>query len=138
MKRLWLAAVLVLFPVSFAAAQNNIITEQGLKPYGSYHGGDIDVVNLSNGKIDFHAPVVSYPQRGGKLPMGFVLRYDNPTPEVDQLCHPPGNQCTYSWEWVGNGVQVVPSPNLGMSILGAVYGTNLGGYSLLLADQSVP
>jgi hypothetical protein len=60
------------FP-SPSAAQNDPIAEQGIKPYGAYHGGDIDVVSLVNGKLDLHAPLFSYHQRG-KLHLGFTLR----------------------------------------------------------------
>src|ERR1700720_1086395 len=63
------------------AAQTESPFEMGLKPYGAYHGGDIDVVSLQNRKLDLHAPLFSYPQRG-KLHMGFTLRYSNPAAEI--------------------------------------------------------
>jgi len=43
----------------------------------TYHGGDIDTISLVNGKLDLHAPLISWPQRG-KLNFGFTIRYDNP------------------------------------------------------------
>ena len=47
--------------------------QQGWVPYESYHGGDVDSVNLSNGKTQIDIPLVSYPQRGGLLKVGFSL-----------------------------------------------------------------
>jgi hypothetical protein len=95
-----------LFCSPFCPAQTDPISEQGLKPFGSYHGGDIDVVSLMNGKLDLHVPVVSYPQRGGKLHMGFTLRYNNPLISVTQLCTPL--PCQYVTLFVPQGVQVLP------------------------------
>src|SRR5260221_4112820 len=46
-------------------------------PFRTYHGGDIDSINLSNGKLNIDIPLISYPQRGGKLNLGFALHYEN-------------------------------------------------------------
>jgi RHS repeat-associated protein len=51
--------------------------EQGMKPYGSYHGGTLDQVGLTNGNLIFHADLLSYSQRGGELAYPFVLQYNN-------------------------------------------------------------
>jgi hypothetical protein len=113
-----------------ARAQTDSIFEMGIKAYGSYHGGDIDVVNLKNLKVDLHAPLVSYPQRG-KLHMGFTLRYSNPTAGI--FCfvkNPKTGACEqYKWEWIpaqygtgyGAGVQVVP--DIAMGWTDQLYGT---------------
>ncbi len=83
--------------------------EQGFKPYGSYHGGDIDSVNLSNGNVTMHAPLVSYPQRGGKLGLSFSLVYNNKGWYVysytDHTVNPP--VIRYKWKWGGTGVEPV-------------------------------
>ncbi|MGO9650410.1 MAG: hypothetical protein ACLPOO_20450, partial [Terriglobales bacterium] len=118
----------------FCHAQTDPTDEQGLKPFGSYHGGDIDVVNLMNGKLDLHAPVVSYPQRGGKLNMGFTLRYDNPLLYVDQICAPPGENCELYPTFVPKGVQVLP--DFQMSLAGYV-ANNKNVTQLKMADASV-
>src|ERR1051326_813820 len=60
-----------------AIAQNDVNLDQGLKPYGSYMGGNIDTVSLTNGNLMLHIPLVSYPQRGGRLKLAFYLRYNN-------------------------------------------------------------
>jgi YD repeat-containing protein len=73
-------AVLFLAFLSFATnatAQNDVNLDQGLKPYGSYMGGNIDTVSLTNGNLMLHIPLVSYPQRGGRLSLAFYLRYNN-------------------------------------------------------------
>ncbi|HET6843359.1 MAG TPA: RHS repeat-associated core domain-containing protein [Candidatus Angelobacter sp.] len=59
-----LCAVLVL--VSMCVwGQSNPNLESGTHNFGSYHGGDIDTVNLVHGGVDFHIPIIAYPQRGG-------------------------------------------------------------------------
>lgn len=75
--RLWFMVSLVLAGSLFATAQNDVNLDQGLKPYGSYMGGNIDTVSLTNGNLMLHIPLVSYPQRGGRLTLAFYLRYNN-------------------------------------------------------------
>src|SRR5581483_901280 len=58
-------------------AQTSPNLEQGFKPYGSYQGGNIDSVSLTNGNVILHIPIVSYPQRGGKLRLNFMALYNN-------------------------------------------------------------
>jgi RHS repeat-associated protein len=48
----------------------------GEQPYQSYHGGDIDSINLSNGRLALNFPLLSYPQRGS-LHLSFNLMYNN-------------------------------------------------------------
>ena len=77
----------LLFGVSHRVqAQDNPTTgEQGLKPYGAFHGGDIDSISLANTKLNLHIPLVSYPQRGGRLHVGFSVISTAPvyTPTVE-------------------------------------------------------
>jgi hypothetical protein len=56
---------LLLLGALTAHAQNLAGLEQGIKPYGSYEGGDIDSVSMVNGSLTLHMPLLSYPQRGG-------------------------------------------------------------------------
>jgi YD repeat-containing protein len=51
--------------------------QTGILPFQSYHGGEIDKVNLSNGKLDVRIPLVSYGQRGGKMKIEYALIYTN-------------------------------------------------------------
>ena len=50
------------------------INEEGIKLYGSFHGSDIDQVNLASGHLEVRIPLISYPQRGGKLSLSFSAR----------------------------------------------------------------
>jgi len=60
-----LAAVAVILSTGISLlGQDSPNMEQGIKPYGSYHGGDLDSVNLLNGNLTLHIPLISYPQRG--------------------------------------------------------------------------
>ena len=54
------------------AAQESPNLESGLKPYGTFHGGDLDSIGLFNGNLAVHIPLSSYPQRG-KLPLDYFL-----------------------------------------------------------------
>jgi RHS repeat-associated protein len=81
---------------SALAQQTGSITpdiEEGMKPYGAFHGGDIDQVSLSSGKLDVNIPLASYPQRG-KLKLSFWLRWQNPIAVARMIC-PGGSSCTY-------------------------------------------
>jgi len=49
--------------------------EIGFKPFGGFEGGNIDTVNLENLHLNLHIPLVSYPQRGGRLTLSFSLMY---------------------------------------------------------------
>ena len=66
-------AILCLFLAAVtASSQTTPDFDIGIKPYGSYQGGDIDTVNLSSGSVNLHIPVVSFPQRGD-LDLSFYL-----------------------------------------------------------------
>ena len=75
-RNIFLLIPLLLVAVLFANAQDTGV-EQGIKPYGAYHGGDIDSISLGNGNLTLHIPLISYPQRGGKLRVGFSVLYQN-------------------------------------------------------------
>src|SRR5579864_7649521 len=59
---------------SFLLSQSAPSIENGFKSFGSYHGGELDTVNLQNGNLMFHVPVSSYPQRGGKLSVNYLVQ----------------------------------------------------------------
>jgi len=61
---------------ALAFAQTNVNEEQGLKPYDSWHGGDLDSVSLTNGGLSLHIPLASFPQRGN-LNLSFFLRFSS-------------------------------------------------------------
>jgi RHS repeat-associated protein len=103
-----LVSYLVFLPL-FAYAQQDPAVAHGLKPYGTYNGGDIDLVSVENGKLDLHAPLASYPQRGA-LSMNFTIRYWAPSYEVDKDCEPgnPPPACQFITSASVVGVYVSP------------------------------
>src|SRR5215467_3275717 len=56
--------------------QDDPNSEQGLKAYGSFHGGSIDSVSLTNGNLTLHSPIWSVPQRGS-LDFELGIAYNN-------------------------------------------------------------
>ena len=80
--------------------QSNVNEEQGLKPYDSLTGSDIDSVSVTNGGLVLHIPLASFPQRGA-LDLSFFLRYSTHQWSVSQSCEVTGDNgekaCTESW-----------------------------------------
>ncbi len=91
---LWLS-LLLLFAASVqtARAQDDPAFENGLKPFGSYHAGNIDHIDLSNVALNVDIPLISYPQRGGKLKLDFVLHYHNSGNYYDCAGYDPNGNC---------------------------------------------
>ncbi len=88
--------LLIVFAPVVATAQDLAGLEQGIKPYGSYEGGNIDSISMVNGSLTLHMPLISYPQRGGKLHVGFSLMYANPILQPWATCNPRTQICTQS------------------------------------------
>ena len=93
--RLLVTIFVVTFGFVSAFAQNDPTLDTGFKPYGSYQGGDLDSVNLSNGNLVVHIPLAGYPQRGslGYTPHderhGIVFSWVQRFHTVDQVLHGP-------------------------------------------------
>ena len=68
--------LIVLAGSVWSVAQDIDDIQQGLKAYGTYSGGDIDVVSMTNGNLTLRIPLVSYPQRG-KLQLSYSLVFNN-------------------------------------------------------------
>ena len=97
----------------YSAAQTTPNLEVGYTLFGSFHGSEMDSVNLNNRKLELHIPLLSYPQRGGKLHFGFYLHYSGPVYTETRNCYPfgPGNTniCADIWSWDSPpGVNLVP------------------------------
>ena len=74
----------VLLAVSYlCVAQSQPNTENGVKSFGSYSGSDVDTVNLQNGNVMVHIPLLSYPQRGG-LGLGYSVQLGSKNWQVGQ------------------------------------------------------
>jgi hypothetical protein len=82
--------------------------ENGWKPYGSYDGSHLDTVNLMNGNLMLHAPLLpGIPQRGS-LSSDYTIYMSSKdwqvvgTPNPSQ---PSGQEC--SWKKGGTGISIV-------------------------------
>src|SRR5229473_2632949 len=106
-----------------AFAQTNVNEEQGLKPYDSWHGCDLDSVSLTNGGLTLHIPLLSYPQRGN-LDLSFLLRYSTKHWQVKTTCTKGTKPvCTFYWG--------IPRGDPGTSVVSSVdwWGTSSGSTS---------
>jgi hypothetical protein len=128
------------FPLAALAQAAN---EQGINPYGSYHGGDLDQVSVQNGHLELRIPIKDYPQRGGKLGLTFIVRYHNAVWNERKSCPPISGGCLYFWEWdQAPGAQFVleqGAPGITSTVLNPQ--TNCGqiacylyAYALLMPD----
>jgi RHS repeat-associated protein len=93
--------------------------QMGFMPYASYHGGDIDNVNIATGNLVVNVPFLSYPQRGNSLKAQFDLMYNGHPLQVQNVCAPPA-PCQWLWvtagfvyPWAGNA----PSPSVGVNVV---------------------
>jgi len=84
---------------------------EGLTPYGSFHGGEFDSVNLSNGNVLLRIPLLDYPQRGGALKLGFSFVDNSKIASASEYCTPNNGGCYYQWyvHTSQYGVEVVPT-----------------------------
>jgi hypothetical protein len=56
---------IILGSAAWLHAQTSPSLENGWKPFGSYEGSHLDTVNLMNGNLMFHAPIMpDVPGRG--------------------------------------------------------------------------
>jgi RHS repeat-associated protein len=108
--------------------------EIGLKPYGTYHGGDIDSVSLTNGNLTLHIPLFNHPQRGGKLIHESMILHNGKTWRLHYNCNQYGI-CTGAWSGPPGGVSIGDEQSVaGGSLTTCTY--NPGGYSVLIQAAS--
>ncbi|HEY5027837.1 MAG TPA: hypothetical protein VIK39_05465, partial [Candidatus Angelobacter sp.] len=94
-----------------AIAQTNPNEEQGLKPYDSWHGGDLDSVSMTTGGLALHIPLASFPQRGN-LNLSFMVRHSTKQWYVKPAKYDQSGHIITpaSWQPMANsGTQVVSS-----------------------------
>ena len=58
---------------------------QGIQPYVSYHGGDVDQINLANGGLTVRIPLFSFPQRGS-LSLSYSIVFNSNSYMNSQSC----------------------------------------------------
>jgi YD repeat-containing protein len=93
---------------SLLSANSQVVSndlQPGLMPYQSYFGGKIDNISLSSGGLNIQIPLVSYPQRGGRLKMDFELVFNSKPLAYTDVCTvqvPHGPPPTCQWRWIPN------------------------------------
>lgn len=108
--KLCILSAVLLFGNIFAFPQ--AANEQGIKPYGSYHGSDIDQINVSNSHLELRIPLLSYPQRGNRLKLSYIVLYHNPVWNERTDTVPTTNIVLHFWEYDGPpGVTIVTEQN---------------------------
>src|SRR5713101_5169669 len=128
------ALLLTLTVVSLSWGQMPDIPDKGFRPFGSYQLSDIDSVNLTNGNLVLHIPIVSYPQRGDVPPLSLSVRFNNPRWLEKFVYHGQEDWGGQIWAAVwgddGMGLEIVRDNTY--SLAGYVYnhyGINPGGSS---------
>lgn len=58
-------------------AQSQYEFDEGMRPFAAYNAGNVDSINLSSGALSVTIPLISYPQRGGKLKLELALQYNS-------------------------------------------------------------
>src|SRR6266850_2014233 len=120
-RRLTMRAAFVVFTCFLVitipvCAQSNGSLENGINPYGSYHGGNIDTVSMTNGNLFLHIPLLSYPQRGGKLTLDFFIRFNAKNWYTSFTCFASSGTCFGRWfrddRYGMNGVEVAKDQTL--------------------------
>src|SRR6516162_1835306 len=133
-----LLVISVLFALTASAlfAQATPDLEEGMRLYGSYHGGDLDHISLSNGNLFFHADLMTYSQRG-KLAYPIVLQYNSEnfnyymTPNCPKGVNPGTQGCpmyvVFGPPWIMNHVSAGNSVTIGAEGLPGVIATGAPG-----------
>jgi YD repeat-containing protein len=107
-----LLAFFVLASTGWSLAQDPEDIAQGIKAYGTYRGGDIDSVSMTNGNLIVDIPLVSYPQRG-KLQPGNKLVYNGKNYKQRTSCQ--AEVCTTYVDRVSFGSPLAPVSEQGFA-----------------------
>jgi hypothetical protein len=70
---------------------------EGLRPFDSLHGGNIDSISMTNGSLSLHIPFWSFPQRGDKIKLDFFILYQPISYSVREQ-----REAGYSWKVRGS------------------------------------
>lgn len=95
----------LLFTSNLSFSQVDQELEIGFKPYGSYHGGDLDSINLTNNYPNVHIPLIDFPERGD-ISYAAIIRYMNKGWSVFSNCNSQTGVCSPLWQFKGSGVQL--------------------------------
>src|SRR6266849_3449732 len=111
--KLLVAMVAVTLLCGSVFAQNNLNEAQGLRPYDTWHGGDLDSVSMTSGGLALRLPLATFPQRGGDLDLSFFITFSNKHWYVK-----PGR--FDSQGHVITAAQWLPMPNTGVQIVSSM------------------
>src|SRR5690349_8063542 len=143
--RLAVVVAIILGSAAWLHAQTAPNLENGFKNYGSYDGSHLDTVNLMNGNLMLHAPLLpGYPQRG-KFSLRDILSFNAKTWQV--VCidktFDTGTVTECGWYPGANGVALQRSVDLAMQRTIDVFSSGTttlytaSGYSLTTADAAM-
>ncbi|WP_187143387.1 RHS repeat-associated core domain-containing protein [Terriglobus albidus] len=59
-------------------AQYDYLPKVGIKDFATYQQSSIDSVDLDTGNVNLHIPLLGFPQKGSKLRLNFIVRYNEP------------------------------------------------------------
>lgn len=96
-------------------------TEMGFQANQSYHGGDIDSVNLATGNVVIHVPLLTYPQRGNQLDLSFNLYYNGKSYRINL------NNNRLEWGAAVSVLALPPGAYVSSNLLGRVNGKLVNG-----------
>jgi RHS repeat-associated protein len=98
-----------------AMAQSNPSTDQGMKPYDSFHGGAIDSISITSGNLFVHRQLYASGQRG-RAALTLSLQYNNKGYRLQTACTTTTTTvCDYTWHWQGSGVVLFPDQTMSVS-----------------------
>src|SRR5256885_658771 len=112
--RLAVVVALVVMGSASLTAQTAPDLENGFKNFGSYDGSHLDTVNLMNGNLMLHAPLLpGYPQRG-KFSLHDILSFSAKTWQVVCIdkAFDTGTVTECGWYPGANGVALQRSVDL--------------------------
>jgi hypothetical protein len=107
--------LLLFFGVN-AIGQQDPTLAVGQLPYQSYHVGEVDSVNLYNGAVSVHIPLLEYPQVGGKLNLSFSFFWTGKALTYQTYCTPGYDDGACTSAWVANPASIGPQT-------GTIFGT---------------
>lgn len=137
------ALLLVTFTSLTTIAQDEPVSEVGTKPSGSNSGSAIDNVDLASGNLSVSIPLISYPQRGGRLRLAFRFYYQTGPQTIVERCNMDGETCSYTGSKSSQVSGIDPDNIFSLTgvlndvIDGEGYETDYPGESIALADGSV-
>ncbi len=139
MKKLTAVAVLSFFVLLCQLAgwaQSSPNLENGFKNFGSYDSSHLDTVNLMNGNLMLHVPVLpAYPQRGNFSPQ-YSLYVSSKGWQVHSKPQPAGggsNLPVFWWQSNAPGVMVIS--NTGVLVHRSLLKTFVGNGNALFSTQ---